>query len=144
VTSDHGEGIDHFSTRHHGDYVYEPLVRVPFMLWTHGTSCPQSVAALSASTPSATLLRRLTLDELGVASAARAPSLEELAAQPVVIRATMQDAIIRWPHKLIVSPWFTQLFDLESDPDEKHDLSKRSRALVSDLRNLLEAETHVF
>jgi hypothetical protein len=144
VTSDHGEGIDHFSTRHHGDYVYEPLVRVPVLLWTHGYACPENAAALSASAPSAMLLRRLTLDELGIASAAQALSLEELAAQPVVIRATMQDAIIRWPHKLIVSPWFTQLFDLESDPNELHDLSKRSRALVSDLRDQLEAETLVF
>lgn len=144
VTSDHGEGIDHFSTRHHGEYVYEPLVRVPFMLWTHGHTCPKHLGALSTGAASATLLRRLTLDELGITSAERALSLEELAAQPVVIRASLQDAVIRWPHKLIVSPWFTQLFDLESDPDEQHDLSSDSQALVSDLRDLLEEETRVF
>jgi hypothetical protein len=142
LTADHGEGLDHFSTRHHGEYVYEPLVRVPLMLWTHGHNCPERTAAVLADkVPSANILGRLTLDELGIAAAAQTPTLAELAAKPAVIQASVQDAIIRWPHKLIVSPWFTQLFDLETDPNELHDLSPSRRPLARELRDLLENET---
>lgn len=55
----------------------------------------------------------------------------------------MQDAIVRWPHKLIVSPWFTELYDLRVDPHEQHDLSDDARPIVRELRDLLESQTVV-
>jgi hypothetical protein len=142
VTADHGEGLDHFSTRNHGEYVYEPLVRVPVLLWTHGHGCStEARAALHSKAPSTKTWAPLALEELGIKAADGEPTLAQRTAQPIVIRASMQDAIIRWPHKLIVSPWFTQLFDLSTDPHELHDLSSDSKILVRELRDLLEDET---
>ena len=105
------------------------------------TLSPVASAALQSHAPGTNLLARLTLEELGIKAESNEPTLMQLAAKPLVIRASMQDAIIRWPHKLVVSPWFTQLFDLSIDPNEQNDLSSDSKTIVRELRDLLEDET---
>lgn len=139
LTADHGEGLDHFAARNHGEFVYEPLVRVPLMLWTHGLACPKDTAALTQKAASATIVGPLILDQFGIESAAQ-PAISQLATRPALIQSTMQEAIIRWPHKLIVSPWFTELFDLSTDPNERNDLSQTSAPLVAELRDLMDHE----
>jgi hypothetical protein len=140
VIADHGEGLDHYSTRFHGEFAYEPLVRIPFMVWVTGHPCPAALSVVNGAVPSATLLGRLFLDELGVPSSPELPTLRELALRPVMIQASLQDAVIRWPHKLIVSPWFVELFDVSVDPHEQHDLSDQSQTMVRELRELYDSE----
>jgi hypothetical protein len=143
VMSDHGEGIDHFSTRTHGEFAYEALVRVPFVYWALNHACASNLGALSGRTPSTTTLGRLFLDELGVPSPTPLPTLRELAEAPVLIQASLQDAYIRWPYKLIASPWFVEVFDLAADPQELNDLSDAQPAIVNELRAALDHATGV-
>ena len=138
VSADHGEGIDHFSTRTHGQFLYEPLVRTPLMIWSNTSECPARLRALADKPPLTTLaLGRLVLDQLGIASDAGLPTVSQLASAPIVMHGGIQDAVIRWPHKLIVSPWFMELFDLSSDPHEQRNLIDERAELASELRALL-------
>jgi hypothetical protein len=138
LMSDHGEGVDHFSTRTHGEFAYEALVRTPVVLWAFNHACGSNLGALSGHRPSTSILGRLFLDELGVPSPAPLPTLRELGQAPVLIQASMQDAYIRWPYKFIASPWFVELYDLAADPHEQNDLSDVQPALVRELRADLE------
>ena len=46
----------------------------------------------------------------------------------------------QWPWKLIVGKGREELFDLSKDPNEKNDLAKKERKVVSSLRKLLDIE----
>jgi hypothetical protein len=65
----------------------------------------------------------------------------ELARAPAILTGYIQDGVIRWPYKMIVSPWFTELFNIEADPSEQHDLVNSDRRTVAELTALLDQWT---
>lgn len=135
ILADHGEGLDHFSTRYHGQFLYEPLVRVPFMIWTNG-GCESVSNLANVSALSTTLLGRLVLEQFGVAGDLTMTT-RQLADLPVLMHSGIQRGVIRWPFKLITSPWFSELYDLEGDPLETRNLATSKPGLVKELHALL-------
>jgi hypothetical protein len=138
VLADHGEGVDHFATRTHGVFLYEPLVRVPLMVWTNGRPCSPTLRGLAAMPATNILVMgRMVLDELSIYSDPNLPTVAQIAAAPIILQSGIQDAVVRWPYKLIVSPWFSELFDLHSDPLEQHNLVKKDPGLAAKLGRML-------
>jgi hypothetical protein len=54
--------------------------------------------------------------------------------------AGFQTGVIAWPHKLIVSPWFEELYDLSQDPSETVNLATSSPEIVQRLTRAISRE----
>jgi hypothetical protein len=58
----------------------------------------------------------------------------------IFMAAGFQAAVIAWPHKLIVSPWFVELYDLSQDPSESVDVAASSPEIVQTLTRAISRE----
>jgi arylsulfatase A-like enzyme len=155
VTADHGEAFDEHGMNWHGVDLWEPLVRVPFIVYVPGTKAHRVEARRSLID-----LVPTVLDLMGVAQPPPGALSGESCAReivnaddgPVAERDVFMDmpwgprvpqhrAIIHGPtpgQKLMHEggPVYL-LFDLETDPGELNDLS-RSRAALSAMRAVYE------
>lgn len=128
VTSDHGEAFDEHNERYHGTNLHDEQLRVPLLIAAPGLSprvvsepvqlvdlFPTVLGLTDAPRPSATDGHDLSHLLSGRAEASRAAF------------ASVQDRlmVVRGKSKLIwdLRQSTGQLFDLESDPHELHDLS---------------------
>jgi hypothetical protein len=137
LLSDHGEGLGHFSTETHGEYLYEPLVRVPYLLWTSDRGCDfASLGNTATGTLSTAVTPRLLARRFGV-TGALAPARGD---DTIFMAAGFQTGVIAWPHKLIVSPWFEELYDLSQDPSETVNLATSSPEIVQRLTRAISRE----
>lgn len=135
--SDHGEGLGHFSTETHGEYLYEPLVRVPYLLWTSDQRCDfASVATASPGPRSTGMTPRLILQRFGLDAPTTPPGDDAT----IFMSAGFQAAVIVWPHKLIVSPWFVELYDLSQDPSETVNVAASSPEIAQTLTSAISGE----
>lgn len=157
VTSDHGEGLEEHGEAVHGFFVYETTLRVPLVLRGPGVTAGTKMStvartidlvptvmdllALGAARPKAS--GRSLAEALRGAALDDEPSFAE-SLVPLVhygwsdLRALR---IGRWKYILAPRP---ELYDLESDPGERHNLhqeqSARARALRSGLEQRLKQE----
>jgi choline-sulfatase len=155
VTSDHGEGLDEHGEAVHGFFVYETTLRVPLVARgpgvTPGTKVntvartvdllPTIADLLGVDAPAAS--GRSLAAALGGAALDDEPSFAE-SLVPLVhygwsdLRALR---IGRWKYILAPRP---ELYDLESDPGERHNLHQeqtaRARALRAGLEQRLKQE----
>jgi len=153
LTSDHGEELFDHDSFEHGHSVYQELLHVPLVVW--GPSVESGREALPVSVID---IAPTILDAVGVSgepnplSRSLWPRLtrrKRLDPRPLVAEGTLygpeRKAIIEWPHKLELnlSSESIHLFDLESDPGERSDLSPSeiavARRLEERLRSILEA-----
>jgi arylsulfatase A-like enzyme len=150
VTSDHGEAFDEHGMNWHGVDLWEPLVRVPLVVYVPGVKPHRVTVKRSLIDVVPTVLDLLGVPqpppgELSGVSCAReivAPNEAPAEERDVFIdmpwgpRVSQHRAIIHGPtpgQKLLHEggPLYL-LFDLEADPGELNDLS-RSRAVAAEL-----------
>ena len=157
VTSDHGEGLDEHGEAVHGFFVYETTLRVPLVARGPGVTPGTKVNAVARTID----LFPTVMELLGLGSAMPSSSGRSLAA--AMRGATLDDEpsfaeslvplvhygwsdlralrIGRWKYILAPRP---ELYDLETDPGERHNLnqdqSSRARALRSGLEQRLKQE----
>jgi arylsulfatase A-like enzyme len=141
LTSDHGEELGERGGFLHRDLLYDDLIRVPLILW--GKSVPRGRVepGLASSVDIAPTLL--------AAAGVRVPELMEghdlLAARAeTAVFAQLEDrryAVRTADWKLIVSarPPSRELYDLRSDPRERHNVARRFPAVVQSLEEDLRA-----
>ena len=145
--SDHGEslGDDPRLPDNHGTVVYQALTHVPIAIVIPGVApamidhpvglidvAPTVLGLVGAPEQMGTLdgtdLTPLLLD----APAALVPPRN----RPFVMHDSEQWAVVEWPWKLLVRPNdnIAELYDLEHDPDERHDRAAAEAAVIQALR----------
>ena len=153
LTSDHGEELFDHDSFEHGHSVYQELLHVPLVVW--GPSVEGGREALPVSVID---IPPTILDAVGASGESnplarslwpRLTKRKRLDPRPLVAEGTLygpeRRAIIEWPRKLEIdlSTGQVRVYDLESDPSEKTDLSQSekgvTRRLEERLRSILEA-----
>lgn len=157
VTSDHGESFERGYIGHAGELLHEAVIRVPLVVKLPGQRAGrvvQTPVSLADVVPT-------IADAVGVAPPQAAdgrslkPALlgDELPARPVYAMAMEQQsrfrplraghyAVIDGSHKLVLNlaAQKAELFDLATDPRERHDLSKTEPETAARLRRLLDQQ----
>lgn len=157
VTSDHGEGLDEHGEAVHGFFVYETTLRVPLVLRGPGVTGGTRVNTVARTID----VVPTVMDLLGLSSvtpkAAGRSLAEALRGRALDDEPSFAESLVplvhygwsdlralrigRWKYILAPRP---ELYDLESDPGELHNLhqeqSARARALRSGLEQRLKQE----
>ncbi len=142
VTADHGEEFHEHGGVYHGSSLYEEQVRVPWIL-----AVPQGVHRAVASPVESVDIAPTLLRLAGIVPP---PSMRGrdlrggTAAMPdatVFAAVNTRTMALRWPWKLVADLRFgvRELYDLESDPAEAHNLADRESARVAQLGNEIAA-----
>jgi arylsulfatase A-like enzyme len=153
LTSDHGEELFDHESFEHGHSVYQELLHVPLVVWGPAVESGREALPVSVIDIPPTILEAVGVSgESNPLSRSLWPRLtrrKRLDPRPLVAEGTLygpeRKAIIEWPHKLELDPSSEsiRLFDLESDPGERSDLSPSemaaARHLEERLRSILEA-----
>jgi arylsulfatase A-like enzyme len=149
LTSDHGEELFDHDSFEHGHSVYQELLHVPMVVW--GPSVEGGREALPVSVID---IPPTILDAVGVSAESNPlsrslwPRLSErqrLDPRPLVAEGTLygpeRRAIIEWPRKLEMdlSTQQIRVYDLESDPGERADLSQSESAMTRRLEQRLQS-----
>lgn len=141
VTSDHGEELGERGGFVHRDLLYDDLLRVPLVLWGRPVPRGKVEHSLASSIDIAPTL----LAAAGVRIPERMEGRDLLAAGGVErVFAQLEDrryAVRTADWKLILNaePPSRELYDLRSDPQERHDVAARHPALVQALEQDLRA-----
>ena len=139
VVGDHGQLLGEHGEVGHGGRLWEPILRVPLLVWESSSRRPASVAERvslvdllptlaeildlrrPATAPGRSLLpamRGRALDRTSQFASVRMPKLKDRAA------AKPRNAVATYfgPHKLILEEGSEMLFDLKLDPFEQHQI----------------------
>lgn len=151
VTSDHGELFGEHDLMEHGYGPYEPVYRVPLLIkYPGGTPTGRVDRRVSTVQVLPTLLDVLGLPEPpGLDAVALGDEGQEIIAEqylPMFLWTTYGERFRRGYRTLYEGPWklvrFSdgelQLFNLEMDPREDHDLAARHPEVAEELANRLD------
>lgn len=155
LTSDHGEMFERGITGHMSDVFYQPIVRVPLLIFEPGRQQGLDIHTPSSAVDVLPTLAQVTGHALPAwtegtvlppfASAGADPNGSRFAARatrtapaaPILNGSAM---IVKGRNKLIyyfgygdLMPDHARLFDLEADPEELNDLFSREKAIASTL-----------
>lgn len=148
LTADHGEAFGEKNHWAHGRELWEPLVRVPLIVYVPGTTpkrvtvkrshidlAPTLMELAGAPLPSDLSLRGTSLvSDVLAAPASELPERDVYVDMPLGPFNEMRRATITGPSpgtKLIdVGGRHFELYDLASDPDEHHDLARDKTRLA--------------
>jgi tetratricopeptide (TPR) repeat protein len=157
VTSDHGEGLEEHGEAVHGFFIYETTLRVPLVARGPGVTAGTQVNSVARTID----LLPTVMDLLGLGAAKPASSGRSLAAAfggaPLDDEPSFAESLVplvhygwsdlralrigRWKYILAPRP---ELYDLDSDPGELHNLHQeqtaRARALRAGLEQRLKQE----
>lgn len=139
VTADHGEEFRDHGGLYHGSSLYQEQIRVPLIVHAPGLAPAHIEAPVELVDVAPTVLGSLGVP---VPSSMRGSDLRALMVGKVhdvgpAFGAVMQKRmVVRWPYKLIADLRYDlfELYDLEHDPNERHNLANKKPALVDDLR----------
>lgn len=146
VAADHGEGLGEHGERSHGVLLFDTTVRVPLIVQPARPTSPRVVAEpVSTARIAPTLLQLAGIAGQGelpglldpVQEAEIVPSESLYLAQQLGWSPIYAARVGRW--KVVEAPT-PALYDLESDPDERQDVSSMEAATLARLRMLLERE----
>ncbi len=143
LTSDHGEEFWEHDGFEHGHTMYDELLHVPFAVWAPGVEARRVPEAVTLTDLMPTLLDAVGfpvpegLDGISLwpAIAARKTPPKRILLAEFPLYVTPQRAIIDWPWKLVefIQDEEQELYDLESDPAEQHDVSEDHPDIVERL-----------
>ncbi len=146
VTADHGESFGQHDQREHHFALYEPNVRVPLALLYPGLR--QALGRELGGVRSQIDLAPTVLDALGIPQPEpwQGSSLfrPEPPQRPVYLVTVSNYAVLglrqgRWKYHYWVEQGQEELYDLESDPTEQHNLAARHPELCRRFRRRLSA-----
>ena len=134
-TSDHGEEFNEHGKFEHGHSMVNELVKIPLVVWGPGIRVGRYEAPVSLADLPTTILDAAGFaiaDDLhgislweGLTKGAEIPTNRPIIAEKVLY-GKEKKAVIRWPYKAIfdeAAGGTRVLFDLRTDPGERHDLS---------------------
>ncbi|MCS6912521.1 MAG: sulfatase [Myxococcota bacterium] len=154
LLSDHGEslGEDPRFPDNHGHYVYNALVHVPVAIRLPGVGPAMVDEPISLIDLTPTILSLIGAPP-GQAGDGRSllpylvdePPPGAPPRRPIVMNESEQYALLLWPHKLLVRPAdrLVELYDLEADFQERHDLSGTHGHKVRELKRLYQRQPRV-
>lgn len=148
VAGDHGESLGEHGERDHGIFLYESSMRVPLIMRVPGTAPRRVDTLVSLVDVVPTVLRLLRM---------RAANLDGVSLVPALRGETMPDRVMygesMYPRrfgfsdlrmardsrmKYIDAPR-PELYDLDADPFEQHDIAAQRPAVAAGLRARLDA-----
>jgi len=164
ISADHGESLtEHDYLYDHGEYLYQPTVHIPLIVrppetWPVTEKESEALAqttdvfptllnaaqlSVPADTDGRNLLPALTdtisLRDVAFSESCRPWQIEKRHKNDYqnLWKATMA---LQWPHKLIVTPYqdATELYDLNSDPEEKNNIAESHPDVVDSLASAIE------
>lgn len=143
--SDHGEGLgdDPRLPDHHGRFLYNQLIHVPLAVRVPGqpgSAVADPVSVLDVPPTLLTLVGQPIPPGVHGHSLVPylipgAPAELRTATRPLVLNESEQFGVIAWPYKLMVRPDdnLRELYDLEADFAEQHDLAATDPRRVGEL-----------
>ena len=150
VAGDHGESLGEHGERTHGMLLYDAALRVPLVFAGRGIAPGRRTTPVTIVDVAPTILARLGIDAGGMEgadalSASLAPDRESYAETdyPQTAGWSRLRALAEGRWKVIVSSE-TELYDVEADPGETHDVAAAhaatARAMAARLGELEQAE----
>ncbi len=146
IAADHGEEFGEHGGRYHGSSLYEEQVHVPFIVVAPGLRAHRVAGPSQLIDIPSTILALLDLPiparmrgtDLGPWLAT--PSAPGLRLPPAFAEVENKRMVVLASDKLVcdVSKDFCSLYDLASDPEERHDLADRQPGRADRLRQRLE------
>lgn len=139
ISADHGEEFRDHGGLYHGSSVYEEQVRVPLIIYAPGLEPRRVEAPVESIDIAPTILGMLGVP---IPSAMRGTDLRALMTGkvhdvgPAFAAVMKKRMVVRWPYKLIADLRYNlyELYNLEKDPKERHNLANKKPKLVNDLR----------
>ena len=146
AVGDHGESLHEHKEMEHGLLLYEPAVRVPLLVHLPGQTTPETHAgAVSIVSVPATIL-----DILGLPAPIQTDGPSLLGKTPpgplyletlyplFSFRWSPLRALVAWPYKMILSSSGPELYAVDTDPGEEHDLAAGDTRRAAEMRKALE------
>jgi arylsulfatase A-like enzyme/Tfp pilus assembly protein PilF len=152
VVADHGESLGEHGERTHGTFVYDSTARVPLLVKLADNTTARTIDVPVETADIAPTLAEVASASLGQPGSVDGRSLFPLlrgtpgdAERPAYVESYYQNVLLGWSPlravrtarwKFIEAPR-PELYDLESDPGERENLSEGRAALASGLRRAL-------
>jgi len=140
LTADHGEEFGEHGAHYHGNALYDQQVRVPLIISVPGLKGQRIAGPVQVIDLPSTLLSVVDIPipasmqgtDLGPWLAGEPPAR----LPPVFSELEQKKMVVQGAHKLIcdVTHHFCELYDLQKDPAEQHNLAGRLPAKVDQLR----------
>jgi hypothetical protein len=154
LVSDHGEGLgeDPRLPENHGLFVYNPLVHVPLAIRIPGLAGRRVTTPISLVDLAPTLADLAGATLPGADGTSLLPQLHPAAPadlrdrpRPIILNESDQYGVIDWPLKLMQRPAdrLVELYDLETDFAEAHDLAEARPDVVERLLTVYHAHPRV-
>lgn len=139
VSADHGEEFRDHGGVYHGSTLYDEQVRVPLIVEAPDLEARRVEGPVELVDVAPTLLKLL---HVPVPGSMRGDDLRALAAGrvegvgPAFAGVMHKRMAVRWPYKLIADLRFNlfEIYDLDKDPDEQHNLASRHPELLDSLK----------
>ena len=155
VTADHGEIFERGEWQHVTPLLFDPLVRIPLLISAPGqtqrvdvyepTSCVDILPTVLSifGKPATETLEGMPLPGFGEKYDADARPIYFMDAKSAAVNAPLTEAsvgmrkgrykLIRYYSRLYTLPKYYELYDLQNDPEELHDLGETEKELAASL-----------
>lgn len=139
VTADHGEAFGEHGHAYHGSSLYDEQTRIPLLLMAPGLPPRRAHGVASLLDVAPTLLAAVGLP---TPAGMEGRDLLSTFTEPPIVHTAVehQRGLIRLPFKFIAEPrWSTfELYNLQDDPRELHNLSDDRPQLVAEFAGLID------
>lgn len=149
VTADHGEAFGEHGRFGHHPYLYDELLRVPFVVHAPNVESRTVDQQVSLLDLGPTLYDLLDIETPGaVQGTSFAPLLrgeeveEEVAIATGAGGGTLACRTSEWKCLWLVEEGRVELYDLQSDPDELHDVSEEHPGVVAGFQETMQSYLH--
>jgi arylsulfatase A-like enzyme len=144
VSADHGEAFGEHGCYRHAFELWQPLIRVPLMIWAPGVTAHRIDLNRSAIDLAPTILELMGIAPEGLDGVSLVPEIYQnrepqprdvIFDLPRTSNSDRRRAVIRDHYKVIAygDDSYFQVFDLDADPTESKSLEKKDRAKFNEM-----------